>query len=87
MGLELPQHDSAVADRQRCVVFVDGADDHSVRTDCLGDPDGIALRTQVVHQLVAVLLGVCAKGGRTQRREKVNTVSKEVVTKAGAKLC
>lgn len=58
VGFELPQHDSAVADRQRCVVFVDGADDHPVRTDRLGDPDGVALRTQVVHKLVAVLIWV-----------------------------
>lgn len=58
MGLELPQHDPAVAHRQRRVVFVDRADDHPVRTDRLGDPDGVALGAQVVHELVAVLLGV-----------------------------
>ncbi len=69
MGFELPQHGSAVADHQRSVVFIDGADNHAVRPDCLGDSDGIALRTQVVHELVDALLRVWEGGMEKKSRE------------------
>lgn len=58
VGFELPQHGSAVADHQRRVVLVHRADDHAVRPHRLGDPDGVALGAQVVHQLVGALLRV-----------------------------
>lgn len=58
VSFELPQHGSAVADHERGVVFVDGADNHAIRTDRLRDSDGVALRTQIIHELVDALLRV-----------------------------
>lgn len=58
VSFQLPQHGSAVADHERSVVFIDGADNHAIRTDCLSDSDGITLRTQIIHELVDALLGV-----------------------------
>lgn len=58
VGFELPQHGSSIADHQRSIVFIDRADDHAVWPDCLCDSDGIALRTQVVDELVDTLLRV-----------------------------
>lgn len=58
MSFELPQHGSAVADHERGVVFVDGADNHAIRTDGLSDSDGITLRAQIIHELVDALLRV-----------------------------
>ena len=44
ISFEFPQHDSAVADHQPSVIFVDRADSHAIWPDCLGDSDSIALR-------------------------------------------
>ena len=58
VSFELPQHDSAVADHEPGVVFVDRADNHAIRPDCLGDSDCIALRAKVVHELLDALFWV-----------------------------
>lgn len=70
VGSELPQHDSAVADHERSLVFVDRANNHAIRSDGLGDSDGIALRAQVVHELLDTLLWVWRTDETTEKHNK-----------------
>lgn len=70
VGSELPQHGSAIADHERSLVFVDGANHHAIWSDGLRDSDGVTLRAQVVHKLLDTLFWVWETEGIKEKYDK-----------------
>lgn len=70
VGSELPQHGSAIADHERSLVFIDGANHHAIWSDGLCDSDGVTLRAQVIHKLLDTLFWVWETKGIKEKYDK-----------------
>lgn len=58
MSFELPQHHPSITDHQGGTVLIDRTDHHSVGPHGLSHTDGVTLGTEIVYQLLDILLWV-----------------------------